>query len=465
MLLGRALLAFGLMANSVRALKATAEDEDSIKEAASTVAYGLVRFYSGNETGDVPGNLPDPYYWWVCGAMFGTLVDYWHYTGDDQYNDITLQAMVHQAGDDRDFMPKNQTLTLGNDDQGFWAMAAMSAAEYTFPDPPEDQPQWIGIVQSVFNEFVTRWDTEHCGGGLRWQIFNFNVGWNYKNSISNGCFFNIASRLARYTGNNTYAEWAEKIWDWEEGLGLITKEHAVLDGVTIKEGHECKDDMDPTEWSYNSGIFLHGSAVLYDFTKDEKWKTRVDGLIEHGLDKFVKDDVAFEQLCEPHGTCDDDQRTFKGYWLRWLSATIQLIPDLHDKIWPLLKNSAEAAASVCIGSPTTPIEKHPMFDGMPGTACGFKWSPKDTFDNSFGVGEQMSALSALIYTLVEHSDAPKTNNTGGTSVGNPNGGGGASDEDKIRVYAPITTGDRAGAGILTTLIIGGVVGGCAFVIL
>jgi mannan endo-1,6-alpha-mannosidase len=42
---------------------------ESIKKAASTVAYDLMRYYTGNNTGDVPGNLPDPYYWWEAGAM------------------------------------------------------------------------------------------------------------------------------------------------------------------------------------------------------------------------------------------------------------------------------------------------------------------------------------------------------------------------------------------------------------
>lgn len=42
---------------------------DSIKKAASTVAYDLMSIYTGNRTGDVPGNLPDPYYWWEAGAM------------------------------------------------------------------------------------------------------------------------------------------------------------------------------------------------------------------------------------------------------------------------------------------------------------------------------------------------------------------------------------------------------------
>lgn len=395
--------------------------------------------------------------------MFGTLIDYWHYTGDDTYNDITMQAMVHQVGEDKDYMPSNQTRAMGNDDQGFWALSAMSAAENLFPDPPEDQPQWLALVQAVFNEFTSRWDTEHCNGGLRWQVHNFNVGWTYKNSISNGCFFNLASRLARYTGNDSYAEWAEKVWDWETGLGLITSDYKVHDGVTIRDDMACEDDMDKTEWSYNSGIFLHGAAVLWNHTEDQKWRERVEGLLDYGMKKFVKDGVVFEQYCEPHGICDDDQRSFKGYYLRWLAATIQLLPDLHDKIIPLIQKSAEAAASVCIGDAAEPRAGHPPWRGHPGTACGMKWIPSGTFDGSFGVGEQMSALSALSYVLVDGANAPVTNATGGTSIGDPGAGG--SDEEKLRMFGPVTTGDRVGAGFLTTLVLAGIIGGTTFVVM
>jgi hypothetical protein len=34
---------------------------ESIKEAAAKAVYGLVKYYTGNNTGDTPGNLPDPY--------------------------------------------------------------------------------------------------------------------------------------------------------------------------------------------------------------------------------------------------------------------------------------------------------------------------------------------------------------------------------------------------------------------
>lgn len=50
----------------------------SIKDASSTIAYDMLTSYTGNHTGDNPGNLPPPYYWWEAGAMFMHMVDYYY---------------------------------------------------------------------------------------------------------------------------------------------------------------------------------------------------------------------------------------------------------------------------------------------------------------------------------------------------------------------------------------------------
>ncbi|KAL8867016.1 MAG: hypothetical protein Q9174_005933, partial [Haloplaca sp. 1 TL-2023] len=121
-------------------------------------------FYKGDEPGGIPGNLPEPpYYWWETGAMFGALVDYYYYTGDDQYNDIVTEGLLWQVGPNNDYMTPNQTKTTGNDDQGFWGMAVMSAAETKFPNPPSNRPQWLALAQAVFNTQAPRWDTQFCG--------------------------------------------------------------------------------------------------------------------------------------------------------------------------------------------------------------------------------------------------------------------------------------------------------------
>ncbi|EKG16490.1 Glycoside hydrolase family 76 [Macrophomina phaseolina MS6] len=161
--------AFFSSQHAAHALELDITSAQSIRDVTSNIAYGMMKYYTGNNTGDVPGNLPDPYYWWHAGAMFMSMVEYWYYTGDNTYVEVTKQAMLHQASDDFDFMPANQTKSEGNDDQLFWACAVLSAAELRFPNPDSSMPSWIAQAQNVFDLQTTRWDEAACDGGLRWQ--------------------------------------------------------------------------------------------------------------------------------------------------------------------------------------------------------------------------------------------------------------------------------------------------------
>lgn len=226
-------------------------------------------YYHGNESGHTPGILPGPppagdYYWWQAGAMWGTLVDYWHYTGDKTYNDLTESSLVFQAGAPQNcYMPPNWTASLGNDDQGFWGMSAMLAAETNFQNPPADQPQWLALAQAVFNTQAApdRHD-DTCGGGLRWQIPPTNNGYNYKNTIANGILFNMGARLARYTGNSSYADWSIKTWNWLEGVGFIDAKYNIYDGADI--GTNCTNIQKP-QFTYNAAVMMQGAAFMYNF--------------------------------------------------------------------------------------------------------------------------------------------------------------------------------------------------------
>ncbi|KIW09438.1 uncharacterized protein PV09_00323 [Verruconis gallopava] len=418
---------------------------DSIKQAASTIAWGMVHYYTGNNTGDVPGNLPAPYYWWEAGAMFGALVDYWYYTGDTTYNDITTQAMQWQVGPNEDYMPPNQTKTLGNDDQSFWAMAAMSAAEVNFPNPPADKPQWLALAQAVFNTQAPRWDDSTCGGGLRWQVFTFNNGYNYKNTISNGCFFNIAARLGRYTGNSTYLDWANKSWNWISSIGLMDGSGGTYHFYDGSDDTINCTQINHIQWTYNAGVYLYGASIMYNVSAEADpnssdtamWKQRVD-MIVGGLDVFFNNGIMFEVACETNGKCDVDQRSFKAYLARWMAASTKVAPWTASTIMPLLQKSAQAAVGTCSA-------------GIDGNQCGLRWTEGAVNDGSMGVGEQMSALEVVQSNLIGNVAGPLTNSTGGTSAGNP-AAGSNSDDNPIKFNA-ITTADKAGASILTLMVL------------
>ncbi|KAI9650792.1 hypothetical protein NHQ30_000823 [Ciborinia camelliae] len=438
------------------ALTVDTSQADSIKSAASTVAANLVSYYHGNESGQVPGLLPPPYFWWEGGGMFMTLIDYWRYTGDTSYNSIVSEALLFQAGPDADYMPQNQTKDEGNDDQGFWGMAAMLAAESNFQNPPADQPQWLSLAQAVFNEMASRWDTSTCGGGLRWQIFTFNNGFTYKNSIANGCFFNLGARLARYTGNQTYADWAERVWQWEQSVGLIDSVYNIYDGTSDTDN--CAG-VDHLQWSYNAGIYLHGAANMYNYTDgNSTWQQRTNQLVNTSINVFASsktNSIITEQACEIPNTCDTDQLSFKAYFTAWLASTSILAPFTSKTIFPLLQTNAKAAAGQCSG---------------PNNACGFKWT-QATYDGNTGIGQQMSALGGIQNAMVavpgadNSRNVPVTNSTGGTSVGNSNAGGGTTGKTSMKVEIVITQGDRVGAGFATVAVLLSVLGGAGFMVL
>ena len=79
-------------------------------------------YYEGDKTGKPIGLFPDKYYFVGSGAVWSGLIDYWAYTGDDQYNNLIQEALVFQTGSDNDYMPPNQTKVEGNDDHGVWAL-------------------------------------------------------------------------------------------------------------------------------------------------------------------------------------------------------------------------------------------------------------------------------------------------------------------------------------------------------
>jgi len=185
-------------------------------------------------------------------------------------------------------------------------------------------------------------------------------------------------------------------------------------------------------------------------TSDPIWKTRVNGIIA-ALPVFFTNNVMVEVACESNGKCDNDQYSFKAYLSRWMAATTQLAPFTYDAIMPYLQASAQAAAAQCSG-------------GTDGTTCGFKWTMGSTWDGTYGPGQQMDAMQIIAANLIGNTSPPVTNTTGGTSQGDYNAGTTSTANPTINTYGSVTTGSKAGAGILTAFVLTGILGGAWWMI-
>lgn len=368
----------------------------SIREAAALAAHGLQSLYNGNQTGGTLGKWPyPPYYWWESGGGWGGMMGYWHYTGDVSYNNVTYNALTPQLGPAYDFNMPSEAFDEGNDDQGFWVIAAMDAVEYGFPDPFPPAPDWLQICINAFNGYVSRWNTTTCNGGLKWQFHLANAGYEYKNAISNGIFFQLSARLARYTGNQTYVDWAYKAYDWSSAIGLVdARNYNVYDGTD--DTINCTK-VNHDQWSYNVGVFLYGAAVMQNYTNGTQlWVDRVTGFLE-ATTTFVSPYpnstyIMFEAMCEKRSACNVDQLSFKAYLARWLAATSLLAPFTAGRIGTILQKSAMGAAAACTAGPY-------------GNTCGAKWYINAS-DGTSGLGQQLAAMEVMYALLVNYTVPP-----------------------------------------------------------
>lgn len=185
----------------------------------------------------------------------------------------------------------------------------------------------------------------------------------------------------------------------------------------------------------------------------DKWRQRVEGIL-NGTNLFFSPDVKdvmYEVACEGPKTCNTDNKSFKAYLSRWMAATTKLAPFTFDLIMPKLRASAAAAALQCSG-------------GTDGKTCGLRWTEGAKWDGSTGVGEQMSAMEVFQSILITKAEAPVTNSTGGTSKGDPSAGTGGTSGQPGLVPNAVTKKDKVGAGILTTLVLMGVIGGSWWIV-
>jgi mannan endo-1,6-alpha-mannosidase len=203
--------------------------------------------------------------------------------------------------------------------------------------------------------------------------------------------------------------------------------------------------VNPVQFSYNHAVLMQGAAFMYNYTNgSDVWRGRVENLLDSTIRDFFPNNTAYEIACEPNkGGCTADMLSFKGYVHRWMAVVTQVAPFTQPIILPLLKQSTQAAVNQCTGGET-------------GRKCGFYWTSGEFVDpgvdHTTGAGEQMNVLAAVSSLLIDQTEPPTTNSTGGTSKGDYSAGGSpiAGNDKELR---PITTGDRAGAGILTFVVL------------
>ncbi|EPX75057.1 mannan endo-1,6-alpha-mannosidase [Schizosaccharomyces octosporus yFS286] len=407
----------------VQALHLNIHDNDSVRSTINSMTGELMNYWNGTDHKFVAS------YWWLTGASMTVLLNNGILFNNNTYTDLVSESLMYNAGSDYDFEPSDEYFNLGNDDQGIWGAAVMDAAELDLKQVGDSSASWLELGQAAFNRISDRWDTVNCKGGLRWQAFPWLSGYSYKSSISNGLLFQLAARLARFTGDPKYEDWVNRVWDWSTSSGFVNStDFSVYDGSKISTNCTV---IDHSQWSYNLGVYMTGVAYMYNHTRgDNFWKDKLDGFISHATSFFMNNDIAWDPQCETTGSCNIDQTAFKGILMQSFGNAIRLAP----------YTKTTAAALACSG-------------GYSGKSCGVHWSwDNGTWDGTYGVGQQYSALEAVQMLYVDNYPKLVTLSTSSDNRSNTTFGSANSTSNNYEVTIPRPTeADRGGAGFLTFL--------------
>jgi hypothetical protein len=141
------------------------------------------------------------------------------------------------------------------DDNAWLGLALVRHHELT------GNPALLQLARRVFAFVVSGWSTDttwHAPGGIRWKEPLSNRS---RNTCVNGPAAELAARLHRTTGEESYLEWASRIYDW-------TRRALVNPGGLYVDQIAPDGAVNPTIWSYNQGSMIGAGVLISQQTGD-----------------------------------------------------------------------------------------------------------------------------------------------------------------------------------------------------
>ena len=246
-------------------------------------------------------------HWWNSANALTALIGYMAATGDRSYvqpaveNTFTRAAKAYRPINTQLSVTRPFDLNLASypgfinafyDDEGWWALAWLSAYDLTGDE------KYLASAKDIFTDMALAWD-ETWGGGIYWGkhagqpdrsgLTAVPRGWKgpYKNAIANELFIAVAAALGlrfrdRKPASNdheNYARWARRGWEWfssppPQGVALINQNNLVNDSPN---NHGVNDNTKGV-WSYNQGVILSGLCDLAELTGDQGYLERAENI-------------------------------------------------------------------------------------------------------------------------------------------------------------------------------------------
>ncbi|MFD4604533.1 glycoside hydrolase family 76 protein [Streptomyces sp. NPDC058464] len=252
-----------------------------------------------------------PSSWWNSAATLTALVDFARTTGTHDYDWVVARTFdrnkgAFAAGVRGTDAIEGDFISRSIDDSGWWAIAWIDAYDYT------GDSRYLNEAVTIANYVQQYWDTGTCGGGVWWDRER-----TYKNAVTNGQYLWLTTALhQRIPGDTVWLQRAKTSAAWYRAGGLIDSSGLVNDGLTAA----CADNGS-TVWSYNQGLAIGGFTELWRSTGDSSLLTTARALADAaiGNSALTVGGVLTESCDVGSASCDDNQKQFKGIFMRNLA--------------------------------------------------------------------------------------------------------------------------------------------------
>ncbi|WP_330460367.1 glycoside hydrolase family 76 protein [Streptomyces sp. NBC_00820] len=249
--------------------------------------------------------------WWNSAVALTALVDFGQRTGRHDYDWVVARTFeqndgVFPAGARSSDPVEGHFVSRAIDDAGWWAVAWVAAYDSTH------EQRYLNEAVTITSYIQQYWDTGSCGGGVWWDRER-----TYKNAVTNGLYLWLTTALhQRVAGDSVWGARATTAANWYLNSGLINSSGLVNDGLTSG----CANNGQ-TVWSYNQGLAIGAFTELWRSTGQSRYLDTAERLADAAVSspQLTRDGVLTESCDTGSGSCDDNQKQFKGVFVRHLA--------------------------------------------------------------------------------------------------------------------------------------------------
>jgi len=237
-------------------------------------------------------------FWWEA-QLWETVMDAYQRTGSSTYRTMIDNVYNGWIAD----YPNWQS-DMFNDDIGWWALASIRA--YTITGETKYETQAKAMFDFIYQSYDSTF-----GGGIWWNRKSFL---SQKNVATNGVAAIVAIDLYKALGDSSYLTKGENLYNWVNSHLFTGSSNGKVDDNVHYANYASSGTIvtETWEYSYNQGIFMYASYLMYAETRTSSYLTNAQAAAKWYVTK-----MSYDGTMNYEGEGDDP--AFKMIFCRFLS--------------------------------------------------------------------------------------------------------------------------------------------------